>query len=117
MLASPGRRLPTVSCLHYGLQTNVRPVGSLAASSSDTFVGEVQRGPRFAGGIGSDIIASGPALCSPLNGVGLFALNPHGTASCGLLNQNPTWNVLVGGILGGDVGSVLEILSASKPNI
>ena len=70
---------------------------SLRALSQKQPHGDVQSGPRFAGATGSDIIASGPALCSPLKGVGLEASNPHGTASWGLLNQNPRWNVLVGG--------------------
>ena len=39
--------------------------------------------------------ASGPALCSPLNGVGT-PVKPHGAASAGLLNQKPRWNVFVG---------------------
>src|SRR6476469_591940 len=49
--------------------------------------------------------ASGPALCSPLNGV--LPVNPHGAASAGSLNQKPTWNVLVGG----------RLVAASKPKI
>ena len=41
---------------------------------------------------GALIIAKGPALCSPLNGVNLVgssAGKPQAAASCGLLNQNP----------------------------
>ena len=83
-------RFVASSGANHGLQTKVRPVGSLAASSSDTPVGDVQRGPRFAGGTGSEIIASGPALCSPLNGVGFVTSNPHAAASLGSLNQKPT---------------------------
>jgi hypothetical protein len=79
-----------------------------------TPVGDVQRGPRFAGGTGNEIIAKGPALCSPLNGVGLEALNPQGTASCGLLNQNPTWNVFVGVLSGLGRGSVLLASDVSR---
>ncbi len=52
--------------------------------------GETQSGPRFVAATGIEIIASGPALCSPLNGVGLVTSKPHGAASSGLLNQNPT---------------------------
>src|SRR3954451_24561455 len=54
--------------------------------------------------------ATGPALCSPLNGVGLVTskTQPSTFASLGLLNQNPTWNVLIG----------LGLLwSGSKPKI
>jgi len=59
--------------------------------------GETQSGPRFVAATGIEIIASGPARCSPLNGVGLFTSNPQDLASSGLLNQNPTWYVLTGG--------------------
>ena len=41
-------------------------------------------------------MASGPALCSPLKGVGFVGSKPQAAASFGLLNQKPTWNVLVG---------------------
>src|SRR5262249_47560267 len=34
--------------------------------------------------------AKGPALCSPLNGVGLVTSKPHCAASFGSLNQKPT---------------------------
>ena len=54
------------------------------------------RGPRPVLASGRLIIASGPAACSPLNGVGLEASKPHATASFGLLNQKPRWNVLIG---------------------
>ena len=55
--------------------------------------GETQSGPRFVAATGIEIIASGPALCSPLNGVGVATLKPQGAASLGMLNQKPTWNV------------------------
>src|SRR5262249_16937954 len=45
---------------------------------------------------GTLIIASGPAWCSPLKGVGFVTSKPHVCASFGLLNQKPTWNVLIG---------------------
>jgi len=54
-------------------------------------------GPRFVIALGTLIMASGPALCSPLNGVGLVGSKPQAVASAGLLNQNPTWKVFVGG--------------------
>jgi hypothetical protein len=56
---------------------------------------------------GREIIASGPALCSPLNGVGFVTSNPQLCASFGLLNQNPTLNVFVGA----------RPVAASKPKI
>src|SRR6516225_6286245 len=59
----------------YGLQSVCD--GSCANWSSVTPVGAVQRGPRFAGGTGDEIMAKGPALCSPLNGVGLETSNPQ----------------------------------------
>ena len=49
---------------------------------------------KVAAAITSDIMAFGPALCSPLNGVGVR--KPHAEASFGLLNQKPTWKVLIG---------------------
>ena len=55
--------------------------------------GSVQSGPNCVAGSGALIIAKGPALCSPLNGVnwvGSSAGNPQSAASFGLLNQNPT---------------------------
>jgi hypothetical protein len=45
-------------------------------------------GPRPVVAFGTLIIATGPAWCSPLNGV--KPVNPHGAASAGLLNQKPT---------------------------
>ena len=59
----------------------------------------MQSGPSFVVGSGTLIIASGPALCSPLKGVNLlgsFAGKPHVALSCGLLNQKPRWKVFVG---------------------
>src|SRR5215469_15726747 len=53
-------------------------------------------GPRFVVALGKLIMASGPALCSPLNGVGWVTSKPQVAASFGLLNQNPTWKVFVG---------------------
>src|SRR5262252_9357318 len=52
-------------------------------------------GPNPVVALGTLIIAFGPARCSPLNGVGLVGSKPHALASLGLLNQNPTWKVLV----------------------
>ena len=44
------------------------------------------------------IIASGPALCSPLNGVGAVDVaKPQAAASFGSLNQKPRSKVSVGG--------------------
>src|ERR1700722_11776352 len=45
------------------------------------------RGPRFTA-LGTLIIALGPALCSPLNGV--VPVKPQAVASAELLNQIPT---------------------------
>ena len=75
----------------YRLQANtVASFGSEPLSSGVlALVGLVQSGPRFAGATGTEIIASGPARWSPLNGVGLLGSNPQGAASSGLLNQNP----------------------------
>src|SRR5215471_12513945 len=73
-------------------------------------LGLVHSGPRLVVAFGTLMKATGPALCSPLKGVGLLTLKTHPStfASFGLLNQNPTWNVLIG----------LGLLwSASKPKI
>ena len=64
-------------------------------------------GPRPVVALGTLIIALGPAFCVPLNGV--VPVNPHGAASAGLLNQNPTWKVCVGSSGG--------VVPASKPKI
>src|SRR5262245_13953070 len=69
--------------------------------------GSVHRGPRWLPAWGRLIMANGPAWCSPLKGVAFRGLKPHLTTSCGLLNQNPTWKVLVGG----------SPVSASNPKI
>src|SRR3954447_21710600 len=72
-----------------GLQAKtVASLGSVPLSSVVLPVGLVQSGPSPAGATGSEIIANGPAWCSPLNGVGLLTSKPHGAASSGLLNQN-----------------------------
>src|ERR1700722_1791225 len=84
--------------MSHGLQAStVESFGSAPLSSGSVRpVGLVQSGPRFAGSTGAEIIASGPALCSPLNGVGLVTSKPQAAASFGLLNQKPRWKVLVG---------------------
>src|SRR5262249_18623077 len=69
--------------------------------------GLLHKGPSCVSGSGTLIIAKGPAICSPLNGVGLFTLKPQAAASFGSLNQKPTWKVLVGG----------SCTSGSKPKI
>src|SRR5689334_10723792 len=52
-------------------------------------------GPRCEWGFGLLMNASGPAFCSPLNGVvGGLAMQP--LASAALSNQKPTWNACVG---------------------
>ena len=56
--------------------------------------GSVQSGPSAVVASGRVTNASGPAWCSPLNGV--TPVKPHGWASAGLLNQNPRWKVFVG---------------------
>src|SRR5215831_6662534 len=73
---------------NYGLQL----MGSVSS------FGSVHNGPRLVFESGTVINATGPALCSPLNGVGLVTSNVHPStfASLGLLNQNPRWNVLIG---------------------
>ena len=79
----------------------------LLQPDGDAANGLRQSGPRPVSSFGTLIIAAGPALCSPLNGVGSAALKPHGTAVLGLLNQKPMWNVLVG----------FKVTSGSKPKI
>src|SRR5689334_1524738 len=69
--------------------------------------GLLHSGPRLVVASGRLIIASGPARCSPLKGVGWVTSKPQAAASCGLLNQKPTWNVLVGA----------RLTSGSKPKI
>src|SRR5690348_14116207 len=59
-------------------------------------LGLVHSGPNSVCELGTDIMAFGPARCSPLNGVICVGLNTQATASAGLLNQNPTWRVLIG---------------------
>src|SRR5215831_15053910 len=39
--------------------------------------GLLHKGPSCVSGSGTLIIAKGPAICSPLNGVGLFTLKPQ----------------------------------------
>ena len=52
--------------------------------------GSVQTGPKCV--VRSDVLimAKGPALCSPLKGVGFAGSKPQATTSCGSLNQKPT---------------------------
>src|SRR5262249_24120323 len=76
----PGGASPSV----HGLQVNEPPPAE---------IGSVHSGPRFVTASGRVTNASGPALCSPLNGV--EPVKPQSDASAGLLNQNPRWNVLV----------------------
>src|SRR5216684_5929134 len=78
-------RLARFSVVLYGLQVPL-------------LFGLVQSGPRSVCASGTLIIATGPALCSPLNGVGCVTskVQPFLLASFGSLNQNPTWKVLVG---------------------
>jgi hypothetical protein len=73
--------------------------------------GETQSGPRFVAATGIEIIASGPAWCSPLNGVGVLTSKPQDAASLGMLNQNPTWYVFTGG----SITVPSAFLSPSKP--
>src|SRR5690349_5783943 len=61
--------------------------------------GFVQRGPNPDLASGTLSMAKGPALCSPLNGVGLVGSKwqlGRAAASSGLSNQKPRWNVFVG---------------------
>src|SRR6516164_10250830 len=60
------------------------------------FKGAVHSGPSCVSALGREIMALGPALCCPLNGVGLVTSKPQASASLGLLNQKPTWKVFVG---------------------
>src|SRR5215469_4373877 len=72
--------------------------------------GFVQSGPNPVLASGTLIMANGPALCSPLNGVGLVGSKwqlGSAAASCGLSNQKPRWNVFVGA----------KRTSGSKPKI
>ncbi len=78
----------------------LQPVGEAAH-------GLRQSGPRPEFSFGTLVIAAGPALCSPLNGVGCVASKPQGAAVWGLLNQKPMWNVFVGA----------RLTSGSKPKI
>jgi hypothetical protein len=71
----------------YGLHFQTPPVKT----------GLRHNGPNLVVALGTLIIARGPAMCSPLKGVGFSGLKPQGCASAGLLNQNPTWKVLVEG--------------------
>lgn len=64
-------------------------------------------GPRLGSESGKEIMALGPALCCPLNGVGLFALKPQVAASFGLSNQKPTCSVFLGN----------KLVAGSKPKI
>src|SRR5205807_8355211 len=80
----------------YGLQ----PLGLLESGSEHS-------GPRPVLAFGRLMNATGPAWCSPLNGVNMPCGKPHGTASAGSLNQKPTWNVFVGA----------RLTSGSKPKI
>jgi hypothetical protein len=66
-----------------------------------------QSGPRPVFSLGTLIIAAGPALCSPLKGVGCVTSKPQDLALAGLWNQKPTWNVFVGA----------RSTSGSKPKI
>src|SRR5690349_19251350 len=70
-------------------------------------LGLVHSGPRLVVASGTLIMATGPALCSPLNGVGWVGSKPHFLAELGLLNQKPTWKVLSGA----------KLASGSKPKI
>src|SRR4051812_21019657 len=69
----------------HGLQVKAPPAPA---------TGSVHSGPSAVLASGRVTKASGPAWCSPLNGV--TPVNPQGCASVGLLNQKPRWNVLVG---------------------
>src|SRR5947209_13078092 len=69
--------------------------GSQRAGVTDVS-GFVHSGPRPVFASGRVIIASGPALCSPLNGVGTVTSKPQSAASFGSLNQKPTSKVPVG---------------------
>ena len=63
-------------------------------------MGSVQSGPNFVVWFEPLIMAKGPALCSPLKGVGFFGSKwqvGNAAASSGLLNQKPKWKVFVGG--------------------
>src|SRR5215831_10543600 len=84
----PKRRALFRYSRHYGLQL----IGFVSS------FGLVHNGPRLVFASGTVMKATGPALCSPLNGVGLVTSNTHPStfASLGLLNQNPRWNVLIG---------------------
>src|SRR5277367_2670483 len=81
----------------------LRPVG--LSSSRQQLYGlqvvpsaSVHSGPRLVVAFGVLIMATGPAWCSPLKGVGWFTSNvqPFLLASFGSLNQKPTWKVLRG---------------------
>src|SRR5262249_36851071 len=84
-VAGPGSRpVPRASMSRrYGLQ-----------AGGGVELGAVQSGPSPVVGSGRLVKATGPALCSPLNGVD--PTKPHGAAFAGLSNQKPTWNVFVG---------------------
>jgi hypothetical protein len=56
------------------------------AIAHGNLLGLVQSGPSPVTESGTLIMAAGPALCSPLNGVGLVTSKPHAAASWGLLN-------------------------------
>src|SRR5215831_3960243 len=70
-------------------------------------IGAVHSGPRSVVAFGTLIRTLGPALCCPLNGVGLFGLKPHAVAVLGSSNQIPTCRAWVGA----------KVTSGSKPKI
>ena len=72
--------------------------------------GCVQSGPSPVLASGVLIIASGPALCSPLKGVGFCGLKPQSAAAFGSSNQKPTLKVPVGA--SATVGSKLKLSSS-----
>src|SRR5262249_39592286 len=95
-----------------GMETNCPSPGMGKAyawhfHTPPTKIGLPHRGPSLVVALGRLIIASGPAACSPLNGV--LPEKPQADAAAGSLNQNPTWKVLVGGSGGDSAGSKPKI--------
>src|SRR5882724_7148849 len=70
-------------------------------------LGFAHNGPSLEVGFVRLIIATGPALCVALNGVGLLTSKPHAAASCGRSNQKPMWKACV----------AASLTSGSKPKM
>src|ERR1041385_8036489 len=66
------------------------PVQGLQLTGSVVVSGLVHSGPRPVLASGKLIMATGPDLCSPLNGFGFVGSKPQSLAAFGSSNQKPT---------------------------